>query len=432
MDIVDTDRRWRAWLAPVVVALVVAVAVALVIVRVRPDGRVDPPMTTSLVAATGPVAPIAGVPQYYVTQGPPAAGTDSWKLVIGDTFTGKRLATIAPPRGTTWGSMTGAADDRTFVVTRTPVGFARGGVPVTWYLLRITPGDKPGYRLTRLAIPDLKSWCVEAIGLSGSGKELAMTLAPVPTRSDPNPTLWVLRTYSVATGKLLRNWSVNGSTSLDTGITVPGIESPTLKWVDGDRAIAFYAYNAGPPSNTRPAIPESVRLLDVTAGSGNLIADSKFMWSTKVAVSALGFVDTIPLAGRCLWTGFSGTLPRVTTDGKTVECITGSIGAKQGRSRVTFEWLAFSASAPKVPHVLYKVTVDVILGQDTTSSVLWAGTSGGPMIVLWGAQVTPNTKYANGRFEMHFGVLSRGQFHPLPLPSAFTPGSPTDGAPIAW
>ena len=317
-----SPRRRRApWLAPVLAAAaVVAIALTLVIVRDMPDGPVEPPTASSAPASpTGPVAPIAGVPQYYVTQGEPAPGTDSWKLVIGDTFTGKRLATIAPPRGTSWGSMTGAADDRTFVVSNIPTGdYAHGGVPVTWYLLRVTPGQNPGYRLTRLAIPDMKTWCVEAIGLSESGKELAMTLAPVPTSSDPNPALWVLRTYSVATGKLVGNWSVNGTTSLDVGITVPGIESPTLKWVNGDRAIAFYTYNG--TSDTSPAIPESVRLLNVTGGSGNLIADSTFIWSTKVAVSALGDADTVPLAGRCLWIGDGSTLPQVTTDGKTVEC----------------------------------------------------------------------------------------------------------------
>ncbi len=426
-------RRWGAWLAPVTAAaLVVAVAATLVIVRDLPDGPVKPPAPSSAPASpTGPVAPIAGVPQYYVTQTEPASGTDSWKLVIGDTFTGKRLATIAPPRGTSWGGMTGAADDRTFVVSTTPTGYSTGSVPVTWHLLRITPGEKPGYRLTRLAIPDMKPWCVEAIGLSGSGKELAMTLAPVPTKSDPNPALWMLRTYSVATGKLLGNWSVNGTTSLDIGISVPGVESPTLKWVNGDRAIAFHTYNA--TSNTGPAIPESVRLLNVTGGSGNLIADSKVIWSTKVAVSALGFIDTVPLAGRCLWNDDGSTRPQVTTDGKTIVCIAGSIGAKQGRSRVTFEWLAYPAgAAPKAPHILYKVAVDALLGLDTTSSILWSGTSGGPMIIEWATEALPPNKYHNGQWDTHFGVVSHGQFHPLPLPPVSTPGSPGNGSPIAW
>ena len=257
-----------------------------------------------------------------------------------------------------------------------------------------------------------------------------MTLAPVPTSSDPNPALWVLRTYSVATGKLVGNWSVNGTTSLDVGITVPGIESPTLKWVNGDRAIAFYTYNG--TSDTSPAIPESVRLLNVAGGSGNLIADSTFIWSTKVAVSALGDADTVPLAGRCLWIGDGSTLPQVTTDGKTVECITGSIGARQGRGRVTFEWLAYSAGAPKVPRILYKVGVDAPLGLDTTSSVLWSGPSGGPMIVEWASEALPPNKYQTGPWDTHFGVVSHGQFHPLPLPAAFAPGTPSNGLPVAW
>ena len=424
-------RRRASWLAPVMAAAaVVAIALTLVIVRDMPDGPPQPPTSSAPASPTAPVAPIAGVPQYYVTPGQPAPGTDSWKLVIGDTFTGRRLATIAPPHGTSWGSMTGAADDRTFVVSNTPAGdFSAQGVPVTWYLLRITPGEKPGYQLTRLAIPVMKPWCIEAIGLSGSGKELAMTLVPVPTTSNPNPALWVLRTYSVATGKPLGNWSVKGTTSLAAGITVPGIESPTLKWVNGDRAVAFYAYDG--MSSTGPATPESVRLLNVTGGSGNLIADSTFILSIK-APSARGFIGAAPPAGSCVWNGAGSALPQVTTDGKTVVCITASIGAKQGRSRVTFEWLAYSAGAQKPPHILYKVAVDALLGPDTTSSVLWSGPSGGPMIIEWATETVPPSKNQNGQWDTHFGVVSHGQFHPLPLPANLTPGSFGNGLPIAW
>jgi hypothetical protein len=425
-------RRRASWLAPVMAAAaVVAVAATLVIVRDLPGGPVKPSTASSAPASpTGPVAPIAGVPQFYVTESVPTAGSDRWTLVIGDTFTGKRLATIAPPGTTSWGSVTGAADDRTFVVSSAPTwgGNNSGGVPLTWYLLRITPGANPGYRLTRLAIPDMKSWYVEAIGLSGSGKELAMSLVPAPTKSDPNPAIWVVRTYSVATGKLLGNWSVTGTTILDIGITVPGLEAPTLKWVDGDRAIAFYTYSDA--GNSPAAIPKSMRLLDVTGGSGNLIADSTYIWSTKIALSAQGSPDTLPLAGRCEWVNTA--LPQVTTDGKTVVCVTGSIGAKQGRSRVTFEWLSYAAGAPKVPHLLYKVTVDAPQGFDTTSSVRWSGPSGGPMIIEWGTEGLPPNKYQDGAWDTHLGVLSHGQFHPLPVPPVLAPGTPGYSAPIAW
>lgn len=64
----------------------------------------------------------SGVPAYYAAMA--ATG-----LVIGDTITGARLATLPPPRGTSFVGVTAAADDRTFVVSTVPVGYDGGSPP---------------------------------------------------------------------------------------------------------------------------------------------------------------------------------------------------------------------------------------------------------------------------------------------------------------
>jgi hypothetical protein len=77
-------------------------------------------------------------------------------VVVGDTRTGKRLVTFKPPKGVTFGGVTGAADDRTFVVAAwqfpAPEGIFTGN-PAGWYLLRVAPGSRNPATLTVLSIP---------------------------------------------------------------------------------------------------------------------------------------------------------------------------------------------------------------------------------------------------------------------------------------
>ena len=400
-------RRFPAWVTPVTAAAaVIALAVSLVLVRDIPNGPVVPRVASA--GPAGPVAPIAGVPGYYVTlyQANPGARPG---LVIGDTFTGARLATIAPPRGGRFVGVTGAADDRTFVVSTMPVdATAQPSLPVTWYLLRIAPGGTPGYRLTRLAIPDMRSWAVEAIALSGSGNELAMTLLPAARHL--NPGGWELRTYSVATGKPLGSWSLTGSTTLSPSAIFPGNQDLPLSWADGDRAVVFQAFDA--IGTKHQATQESERQLDVATGSGGLIADSEVIWATLITGGGQ------PVAHRCYQSS-----PRVTPDGKTVLCVTGPVGAKLGHSRVTLEWLASAITGLAVPHVLYKVSANVTFGYRTVSAVLWAGKAGGPVIAFWSGHP------GGPPSDTHFGVISHGQFLPLPyVPVASYGGWPA----VAW
>lgn len=267
-------HRWWSWGAPLTAAaVVVALAVSLVLVKDIPNGGAVPknPATTT---PTGP----DGAPRYYVAlKGAGLSLQDQLKgiirddVVVGDSVTGKTLATFAPPAHTTFQSVTAAADDRTFVVfavtssTGSFMPAMKEGVPVaksvatltgSWYELRLAPGTAHPASLSRLPIKPW-SWSdtstyanpspgqIIATALSGSGQELAVADIPdIPAAKEQTPNWHEVKVFSVATGRLLHDWTEdNPATRLETVVggtmaTVP-VGTPALTWIDGDQALAF-------------------------------------------------------------------------------------------------------------------------------------------------------------------------------------------------
>ena len=382
-------RRFPAWVLPVAAAaVVIAVAVSLVLIRDIPNGRVVPP--------TPPVTVSGAVPRYYAD--PMPAGKNPWSdLVIGDLFTGARLATIAPPAGDTFVSVTGAADDRTFVADTKAISrtYSPSTAALTWYLVRITPGAAPGYQLSRLPLPDMRSWAIQGIALSASGDELAMGLAA----AQPGLPARVLQIYSMPAGTLLRSWSTTDTAAFaGPFVSGPGVPAATsMYWVDGDRALAFPAEHLPASGTQGKAGPLTERLLDVTASGGDLIADSRVIW-------------TAPTNG-CQQPVL------VTADGKTLVCtyltwvsLGGTGNNTRLRNIVRFE--AYSVQSATV-RTIYQVTVDTPQPEGASLAVLWASPSGDKVIVDWGFAkdtVSPG----------NLGVVSHGTFTRLPpVPSFF-------------
>ena len=99
-------------------------------------------------SAARPVPVVDGVPTYYAGLAKTSdVQTSPEQIVVGDTVTGKRLATVAPPAGTTFAGITGAADDRTFVVDTQPGSLdpeSEPWQPRTWYLLGSIRSGAPG------------------------------------------------------------------------------------------------------------------------------------------------------------------------------------------------------------------------------------------------------------------------------------------------
>jgi hypothetical protein len=398
-------RRFPAWMAPVAAAAaVIALAISLVTLRTTPSR---------------PAPASGGVPRYYAALIPqPPQGFQN-KLAVGDTFTGARLATLTPARGNSFAAVTAAADDRTFVVATQPIatGAPDNRVPPrTWYLLRIAPGTSSQVRLTRLPIPDLKGDDVLAVALSGSGQQLAVGFIPNYATSPKSPVQ--LRIYSVTTGKLERAWSTGDQTVFGgpDRFSVESLSTTALTWVDDDRALAFPTISAASdPLTHQDVIHETVRLLDMSAGGSDLIADSRVIWSTQR--------ESVPVTdqhGQLSCVNNLSILPMLTAGGKTIVCAAIKSPNPQGTITApgpqTLTWLAYSTSTPTVARTLAQVTVDAPSSTTPANDLLWADSSGGTLIGTWTLEtasigfIDPNPPPA---YRPHWGVIADGKFRPL-------------------
>jgi hypothetical protein len=372
-------RHVPGWIAPVAAAVaVIAVASSVVLAR-------DLPGTGH--AASAEAAAASALPGYYVLLDQPRQKAPALRDVrIGDSFTGKTVATIAPPAGSTFTGVTAAADDRTFIVdTMTTARNADLPLAITWYLLRITPGAGPGYRLTRLSVPDMSTWAVQGIALSSSGTELALAL--VASGGGAGTPRDELRIYSVATAKLLHYWSSGNPGEWGPVITSPGLQDLPLYWADNDRALAF-------------GVGSGQRLLNVAAPGHNLTADSKPGWPS----------------------GADGPGCVLSSGGKTTVCLVEAISKAHDVSDDVLRWVAYSASG--AARTLYQVTAKVPGNDDTMANISWVSPSGQTAIVNWAIApaITPS--------DTHFGAVSDGKLIPLRVSSSLF--SPADWPTIAW
>lgn len=361
-------RRWR-WMAPMMAAAAV-IAVALTLVMIRSARNASP-------VSPAPVSPagFGGIPEYYVALN---AVPNQRQLVVGDTFTGARLATVPPPAHSGFVAVTGAADDRTFVVGAKPFPFSAtrpDAEPRTWYLLRIAPGTDHPAQLTRLNIPATPSGLdVAGMALSPDGAKFAVAVQP-NTTFDSGPE--TLRVYSVATGALLGTWT--GPTSdLGYAISATTDDNIYLSWLDDGHTVVFdYSDRSG-----------AVRMLDTSRPGHDLIADSQpVKWSSNP--DACGE-------------------PLVTSDGKTIVCARlGSRGFSE-----------YSTATGKFLRTLYRPK-----GSDGT--VLWSSPSGDTLIGL----LIPSSNALLSTTGATAGVITEGKFKQLSFPLAN--GHPVpDG--IAW
>jgi len=403
-------RRWAGWLAPLAAAAAMTAVVAgLVVVRGAVSGPGRAP------------APAAGatVPEYYVTLHQTSV-TSAASLVVGDTRTGRQVAAVPAPAGGTFIGVTGAADDRTFVVDAVHGGMGSGAGnphyvaaaarPRTWYLLRIFPGSARPARLTPLSIPaTAEQTVVHGIALSPDGAWLAVALRP-DERDDPlGPA--ELRIYSVATGRVLRSWTAPAhSTVIPYGSI--GIDSDTsLTWLDDGHTLAL--------ESTSPAdngYATTIRTLDVNRSGTNLIASSRVVWSSDSPYS-YGVSGPAP---KCLSNG----LVLLSGDGKTVicarivptlasgnlpnqRCVPGILPGAVGLAE-------YSVATGRLLRVLATYPSSCATG-DLDVYPLWASAAGNEVI----GYLNTLAHTASGQEipgVIRFGVFGAGAFRPLPYP----------------
>jgi hypothetical protein len=391
---------FRPWIAPVTAAAaVIALAISLVLVRDIPNGRV--------VSPPGPAPAAGGVPRYYVTLYSPSKSAAN-QLLVGDTFTGAKVAVVPPPRGATFDGIAAAGDDRTFVVdTQSHPGVSNSQLPRTWFLLRIAPGTSSPAQLTKLPIPPLTG--IEAIALSGSGHQLAVATQGVFNNATQSPGRYQIRIYSVDSGKLLHTWTTNKAGALNPGYFAE--QSRALAWIDGDRAVAFSVSGSVQQPGLAKALVTTWRRLDISTGDGDLMAGSKVIWSQTLSPAQ-------DYSNACQ----PGWMQVISADGKTLVC--GSLSVAQGtQSKPTswrVAWLAYSVRTGAV-RTLYQVIVHKAAAPYVHP--LWAGTSGSTIIGEWGQGTSSGPQH-----NPSVGVISNGTFNQIPSPPDAGPLRPS----VTW
>jgi serine/threonine protein kinase len=261
--------HWRRR-APLAAAAAVVVAVAAVLLalgypKAGPGLR---PRTSPTDKATRLTYALGGrVPPYYVWLG--SQGNSNFSpsyAVVRLTATGAVLGTVtASAPGGTVVAVTGAADDRTFVLEEQPYDNNNSGAgqyfePRTFYLLRLAADGRPA-GVTRLAITEPSGSGANGLALSPDGTKLAIGFQPDNVKSEPDLT--ELQLYSVATGALLRSWQANGTIGLS------GEDSEALSWTSDGKTLAFSWWGNGSGSETGEL------LLDISKGGTSLIGDSR-------------------------------------------------------------------------------------------------------------------------------------------------------------
>jgi hypothetical protein len=183
-----TAARLREWLIPLAAAAAVVAAVTVPLAIVR--GHV-PATGASSAVATGP----GGAPPFYL-----AAPFDGRYAVIASTATGRTLATIKPPPGTSSiGPVGAAADDRTFVLAAATPG---KGTDTEFFIVRFRPHTRT-VSLTRLPFRFAPP--------SNTAVEFALSpdatrLAVIEFKLGAWRSVLAIRTYALATGSS-QTWS---------------------------------------------------------------------------------------------------------------------------------------------------------------------------------------------------------------------------------
>jgi hypothetical protein len=372
-------RRWVRALTPLAAAA--AVAAAVIISLALTSGV---PTSTGSAGNPALAAVLSSVPPYYVTLSEPVVTPQ--RAVIRATATGKVLATVTPPRpyrGFTF--VTGAADDRTFVLaaqrwwditsgTGGPAAQNRDNITqVAFFRLRFDPATRT-VQLTRLPDPaGVQAAQLSGIALSPDGTRLAVAVHSAR-----------IAVFTLATGSA-RYWVWPGagpSSGTWVGNDKPGGEP--LSWTADGRILAFQF------SNESGGVTQ-VRLIDtITSPGGSLRA-------ARAAVSFVGHgqVKTGPLNNSI-----------ITPDGTKI--VTVASRTRGGRYGVVE--FSVRTGQPVIPPPTGNTTS---LGP---WGVLWADSSGRTVIVE--AQSGPSGAPLTG-------ILHGRRFTPLP-------GSPVQTNNVAW
>jgi hypothetical protein len=304
------------------------------------------------------------VPRYYLALTTISKHSGRLDAVIHSTLTGAKVATIKPPRPfTTFSEVTGAADDRTFILAAQPRVTPYTGNPAAFYRARFSPATGK-VKLSRLAIPELPgSDLLTGFAITPNGARLALA---VLTGSEARVLV-----YSLATGTV-RTWQSPGTIGSDPD------DYLSISWGQGGKlAVDWDGLTPG----------TGTRLLNTAGREGSLLRDSRLVVATRQPDGyTLNWDGIISPDGRIIIAPMWRPRPH----------------AKPGTSQIEEEFQEFSVATGRMTRALWRV-------RTSSETVAWSNPSGRILLVV----APPRSATTVGAKDVT-GLLSGNQFTALP------------------
>ena len=347
-------RRGRRPLAALASAVAVMAVIGGSIALAVGGGAAPHPAGKSTGQAANQPGPGGAAPQYYME----LAWTGSSRLshaVVKDTATGATLATVMPPKPfNSFFVVTGAADDRTFLLVANAKRLPKGAryPPSTLFRARYDPGRRR-ITLTALPIPWIqRNEQLDGLALSPDGTRLAVSVTVFdPGRSEK------VSVYSMTSGAA-------------TVWRQPSV-APAYRLSWGSGGMLAYNWDDSPRYG--------VWLLNTATRGGGLIAHSRL-------------AAAVPHG----WFFIDGAL--LTPDGRTVVAAMMRSAGNLRLHRTNYEFAEFSAATGRLTRLL-------LPAHNAVDQLVWASQSGNVLVV----QTLPPKG-----FVLALGVLSGSRLTPIP------------------
>jgi hypothetical protein len=324
-------------------------------------------------------APTAqGVPRYYLAVEPSGPKFNSPDYASArDVDTGRTLATVQPPKPyVTFISVTGAADDRTFVLTAQSATASNPGTRIGFFEARFNPADNK-LTLSPLALRGIPgAMDLAGAALSPDGRQLA-----VASQTGPGPAQ--VAVYSLP-GGAIRAWRATGDFA-NTDVDL-------LTW--GSAGTLAFSWGGSATSGGSSESSLGLWLLSTRDNGGAL-----FQHSRQPFCSMHGY-GNVPYAGYLVPDGRTVIIPvpAAVSVGQRSPCPRVPALPPSPTARSVLE--GFSTTTGQALGVVATRASHVVVGD-----IWWSNPSGGVLVV---------NASARPRGTDRFGVLSGDKFTPIP------------------
>ncbi len=373
-------------------AAVIAIAVAAALVATLPQGH----------GRASPQDALRSVPRYYMALVPAGPGSYvAQYAVVRDTVTGRTLASVRPPRPyLTFIGLTGAADDRTFVLTAQSTLSGSLTSRNKFYYARFNPADD-AVTMTPLALPGLPfSNNLNGAALSPDGTRLAVASQNGAAQ---------IAVYSLPSGAV-RVWKSTANVSALVFVSYP---ADLLSW--SRHGILAFGWNGSPGLIVRHGqitrdknleSPYGEYLLNTNGPGGGLLADSRQPLCPPSQAFPLGYPGYLTPDG----TKIIMPLAHPVKPGQRPNTFS-QVPWTPGHSRVFPQLEEFSATTGKAIGVIYTSPSPITYTSRNPLvggyGVFWSNASGSVLVL--DSPVRPGQRAPDT-----FGVVSGTTFTPIP------------------